>query len=145
MFINFIGWKSGGMSALFDEKKLVALVQERILKKNNGQFILEQLINQAELGKELLRAVATQGTEFTLIPQLVRILVEPKIERLTLVYPESFYFETSLKLSGYFKIKYKTLAQTIPKQVEPFTIVYSGIVITEKESIRFKNERVWLI
>jgi hypothetical protein len=54
-----------------------------------------------------------------------------------------FYWQ--LTVSGYFLVKYKSLPQPLPQQLEPFSVGYSGIIILDSNSFRFKNERVQLV
>lgn len=133
------------MSELIDPDLFESQIRGRILEKVSESLVIEQLIDQAGLCYQLLNVGSDQQSKFSLSLPLQDLSTRPKIERLTLVYPQSFAFEWRIKISGYFNLSYSSLTKTIPHPVEPFMLIYSGIIVPNAESANFKNEKVELI
>jgi len=89
--------------------------------------------------------MSCESIAFRIDPEHVEPLKSPKIDRLSLVYPESYEFDWQLSVSGYFLVKYKSFSQPLPQHTEPFVISYSGIIVLDKSDFKFKNEWVQLI
>jgi len=133
------------MEHRYTEIDLRSALHERILNKQQRYKFLERLINAARVDTDLLKVSSCESIVFRIDPEHVEPLKSPKIDRLTLVFPESWEFDWQLSVTGYFLVKYKSLSQPLPKHIEPFIISYSGIIILDKSDIKFKNEWVQLI
>jgi hypothetical protein len=127
-----------------DESTLIPVIREWILDVEHGTERLENLISAARLDQSLLLRPALTQTVFRLDPKRITIVESPPPDRLTLVYPESFFFEWKLRIKGYFLVKHKFIDQSLPHPVESFTIRYTGIVVPVENFFQFKNERVEL-
>jgi len=144
VLVNFAVYNER-MADPYDTNTLMSAIQDRVLNRQQGCKFLEQLINAARLDKALLKVSSCESIIFRINPELVHQQKPLTFDRLTLVYPESFEFYWQLTVSGYFLVKYKSLPQPLPQQLEPFSVGYSGIIILDSNSFRFKNERVQLV
>ena len=116
------------------------LIVKRIMDKDSGLTLLNNLIRVSSLEKSLLNIVSYQEATFVIDSNNTKQLTSPQFERLTLVYPPSFAFSLKIQISGYFNIKYKSASVSLPNRIEPFIAKYSGIVIQKETGYEFRNE-----
>lgn len=117
-------------------------VLENLLNTESGLSRFNDLLQLANLEKELLQISSYESVQFILNRENIVLIHHPIIDRLTLVYPPSFAFSTDYQISGYFNIKYNSANKTLPIQMEPFNVQYSGIIIPHDDNFEIKNEKI---
>jgi hypothetical protein len=117
-------------------------VVENLLKTESGLSRFIELLQLANLEKDLLQISSYESSTFILNKDNIFQTEPPKIDRLTLVYPPSFAFSANYQISGYFKVKYTSAGNSLPIQMKPFIVNYSGILIPNGEHFEIKSEKV---
>jgi hypothetical protein len=120
-------------------------VLDNLLNTDSGLARFNHLLKLAGLEKDLLQISSYESAEFIVKSENIEQMDQPKIDRLTLVYPISYAFSVDYRISGFFSVKYKQATNPLPTQVEPFTINYSGILIPNEMEFNLKNEKIALI
>lgn len=127
------------------QEEFAKQVQENLLKTDLGLTRFNNLLQLANLEKELLQISSYKSSEFILKRENVVQINPPTIDRLTLVYPPSFAFSSDYQISGYFQIKYNSASKPLPIQIEPFIVNYSGILIPHGNSFEIKSEKIEIL
>ncbi len=120
-------------------------INQRIRELENCSERLKNLIKAAELEKDLLNIASYEYATFCTNGKSIKQLNNIKLDRLTLVYPPSFVFSVKLQVSGYFNVKYKSAKSSLPVQIDPFTVGYSGIAIQHENELEVKNESIKIL
>lgn len=100
------------------------------------------LLQLACLEKNLLQISNYESAEFFLHREQIKPLHNPKIDRLSLVYPPSYEFSIDYQICGHFKVKYNSASSPLPVQVKQFIVNYSGILIPHDDNFEIKNEKI---
>jgi len=124
----------------FSEKALKNLMSSKL-----GLKRLNDLLQLGQLEKKLLQISSYESAEFILKTDCILPVHNLKTDRLSLVYPPAFAFSMQSQVSGYFKVKYHSMNNPLPIQVEPFNINYSGILIPNDGEFEIKNDKVAII
>ena len=130
------------MDPLKGEEKFTKALHERIFREVDGRNFLEVLIDSARLHESRLKLTAFETITFTIDRDLVKPLKPPEIQRLVMVFPESFEFQWLLSVSGYFKVTYKRFGSALPHRLEALPVIYSGILIPGRDRLVFRGECV---
>ena len=130
------------MDPLKGEEKFSKALHERIFREMDGRNFLEVLIDSARLFESQLKITAFESITFTIDRDLVKPLKPPELQRLVMVFPESFEFQWLLSVSGYFMVTYKRFGSALPHRMEGLPVIYSGILIPRKDELVFKSECV---
>ncbi|MCD4736593.1 MAG: hypothetical protein K8R53_11155 [Bacteroidales bacterium] len=112
---------------------------------DSGYNHLKSLIRHYRIEKDLLNLTSYEDAWFFPIANKITFVQGPDIERISMVYPASYYFQLIIKFEGYFKVKYNYLSVPLPKSLDPFTLRYSGIVTPVNENFHFKNEKLEIV
>lgn len=115
-------------------------IQTRINELSNTSAMLKNFIQFNELEKDILNIASYEKAEFCPNDNSIKQLNGIKLDRLSMVHPPAFAFSVKLQLSGHFKVKYKSAITSLPVQIEPFVVTYSGIAIQNDKALEIKNE-----
>lgn len=127
------------------QEEFAKQVVDNLLKTELGLTRFNELLQMASLEKELLQISSYESSTFILNRENIVQTDSPKIDRLTLVYPPSFAFSADYQISGYFQVKYNSAGNSLPIQMEPFIVNYSGILIPNGEHFEIKSEKVKIL
>ena len=127
------------------QEEFAKQVVDNLLKTELGLTRFNELLQMASLEKELLQISSYESSIFVLNKENIVQTDSPKIDRLTLVYPPSFAFSADYQISGYFKVKYTSAGKSLPIQMEPFIVNYSGILIPNGEHFEIRSEKVKIL
>ena len=128
-----------------DEENLKDLVSDRIINSDSASDHFSILIQSAPIPWVLSKLSSIESSKFIFNRDKSEMIGIPDFERLSLVYPVSYYFKVLIRIEGYFLVKYKNIQATLPQTVEPFNVHYSGIIVLDMAGSSFKNEKVDLI
>ena len=115
------------------------------MSSESGLTRFNYLLQLAGLEKELLQISNYESAEFILQQEKIEQINNPKIDRLTLVYPPSFAFSVNCRVKGYFNVKYNSANNSLPIQIKPFVVNYSGILIPHDDNFEIKNEKIKIV
>ncbi len=132
------------MSVENELKKIVKVVNSRIIDPENNYVKLVGLIENAHIENKLLNISSFEQISFNLYQDQIDFSITPNIERLSMVHPPSFECIFPILLSGYYLVKYPTSSMALPMQLSAFLIEYVVILIQDKDTYHFKNEHVRL-
>ena len=127
------------------QETLSQQVLENIMSNESGLSRFNDLLQLANLEKELLQITSYESAQFNLNRENIKQVLPPKIDRLSLVHPPSFAFSVDYQISGYFHIKYNSASKPLPIQMEPFIVNYSGILIPYDNNFEIKNEKIAIL
>lgn len=117
-------------------------VLNNLLNNESGYNRFSDLLQLANLEKELLQISSYESAELILQRENIKQVGSSQIDRLSLVYPPSFAFSVDFQIKGYFHVKYNSARNPLPIQMEPFIVNYSGIIIPHDENFEIKNEKI---
>jgi len=120
-------------------------IQNRISELSNTSDLIKSFFKANEIEKDLLNIASYENAEFCPNNNSVHQLNGIELDRLSLVHPPSFVFSVKLQLSGHFKVKYKSAKTSLPVQIEPFVVIYSGIAIQNEKELEIKSESIDLL
>ena len=127
------------------QETLSQQVLENIMSNESGLSRFNDLLQLANLEKELLQITSYESAQFNLNRENIKQVHPPKIDRLSLVHPPSFAFSVDYQISGYFNVKYNSANNSLPIQMEPFIVNYSGILIPYDNNFEIKNEKIAIL
>ena len=127
------------------QETLSQQVLENIMSNESGLSRFNDLLQLANLEKELLQITSYESAQFNLNRENINQVHPPKIDRLSLVHPPSFAFSVDYQISGYFNVKYNSANNSLPIQMEPFNVNYSGILIPYDNNFEIKNEKIAIL
>lgn len=117
-------------------------VLKNLMDTKSGINRFNDLLQLAGLEKDLLQISSYENAEFILNKKQIKPLNNPKIDRLSLVYPPSFAFSMDYHISGHFNVKYNSARSPLPVQVKKLIVNYSGILIPHSVNFEMKNEKI---
>lgn len=124
------------------QEELSRQVLENLMSNESWLTRFNNLLQLADLEKELLQISSYESAEFILKRENIKQVHNPKIDRLTLVYPPSFAFSVDYQISGHFNVKYNSANKSLPIQMKAFIVNYSGILIPHDDNFEIKNEKI---
>lgn len=125
--------------------ELLQKVKSQIIGESSNYKKLVTLIENTQMVDFLLNISTFEKISFHINKQHLEILPEISIDKLSLVYPESFDVRIPIRLSGYYLIKYPNSQYEIPKQIPLFRIEYCCIMVSDNNNYLFKNEHIRLL